>query len=305
MRVITGLGIGNYNNVNYYNNSDKQPDYSSVNGTKMSLYNPHLRMYIGITKWRLSMPTVSIIIPVYNYASRVHKTIRAIASHVEKNNSNWEIFFVDDGSKDQTVAAVRTLIEPFEYMKLLIQPSNLGKGAAVRRGFQEASGEYQLFTDVDLAYGLDELQKVVDTLEKGADMAFADRRHPMSKCSCDDKKVDYQQKRDVMSKVLNHLVQRMGLGNIRDTQAGLKGLRKEYAQLIRRGQINGFPFDIELFAMARVNNLHIESVPVRYHIADAPSTVMPIPVAIDFIKSIQLIRKNMIRGTYYAVSKAS
>lgn len=251
------------------------------------------------------MSKVSIVIPVYNYASRVHRTINTIASHVEEHVLDWEILFVDDGSTDQTVAAVRTLIASHSYMKLLVQPHNMGKGAAVRRGFSEATGDYHIFTDVDLAYSLEEIEKVVDSLKNGADMAFADRRHPLSICDCDDNKVNYQQKRDVMSKVLNHLVQRMGLGNIRDTQAGLKGLRKEYSQILRRGQVNGFPFDIELFAMARVNNLKLEAVPVQYHIEDAPSTVMPVPVVIDFIKSIQLIRKNMIRGTYYALPQAS
>ena len=251
------------------------------------------------------MPTVSLIIPVYNYAARVHRTINTIASYVEKKSLDWEVIFIDDGSTDQTVAALRTLIREHNYMQLLSQPENMGKGAAVRRGFSEATGEYHIFTDVDLAYNLTEIEKVVESLKNGADMAFADRRHPMSICECDENKVDYQQKRDVMSKVLNHLVQRMGLGNIRDTQAGLKGLRKEYSKILRRGQINGFPFDIELFAMARVNNLKLEAIPVTYHIEDAPSTVMPVPVVIDFVKSIQLIRKNMIRGTYYALPQAS
>ena len=251
------------------------------------------------------MSKVSIVIPVYNYASRVHRTISAIASYVEENELDWEVIFVDDGSTDQTVAAVRTLTEPYDNMKLLVQPENMGKGAAVRRGFSEATGEFHIFTDVDLAYSLEEIEKVVESLNNGADMAFADRRHPMSICDCAQNKIEYQQKRDVMSKVLNHLVQRMGLGNIRDTQAGLKGLRQEYSQILRRGQVNGFPFDIELFAMARVNNLKLEAIPVTYHIEDAPSTVMPVPVVMDFVKSIQLIRKNMIRGTYYALQQAS
>jgi glycosyltransferase involved in cell wall biosynthesis len=251
------------------------------------------------------MSVVSVVIPVYNYASRVHRTIHTIAEYVEANSVDWEVLFVDDGSTDQTVAAVRTLTEDYDYMRLLVQPENMGKGAAVRRGFAEATGDFHIFTDVDLAYGLDEIEKVVESLENGADLAFADRRHPLSVCDCDQAKVEYQQKRDVMSKVLNHLVQRMGLGNIRDTQAGLKGLRKECSRILRRGQVNGFPFDIELFAMARVNNLKMEAIPVEYHIEDAPSTVMPVPVVIDFVKSIQLIRRNMIRGTYYALQQAS
>ena len=103
-----------------------------------------------------------------------------------------------------------------------------------------------------------------------------------------------------MSFVLNRLVWGIGLGDIRDTQAGLKGISTNMMPLIERGMINGFPFDIELFAIATANNLSIEAVPVEYYIEDAPSTVMPIPVALDFIKCIGVIRRNFKRGRYHA-----
>jgi len=249
------------------------------------------------------MPMVSLIIPIYNYASRVHRTITTIHQFCLDNDKDWEIIFVDDGSTDQTVAAVRTLIEPYSYMKLMEQPHNMGKGAAVRRGLQESKGDFHVFTDVDLAYDLDQVDKVVKKLQQGADLAFADRRHPESTCVVATQKVDYQKKRDTMSFVLNKLVERMGLGNIRDTQAGLKGLRKSASPLVAKGCVNGFPFDIELFAIARANNLTTEPVPIQYNIEDAPSTVMPVPVVIDFLKSIRTIRKKMIQGAYYAVPK--
>ncbi len=251
------------------------------------------------------MPMVSLIIPIYNYASRVHRTVSTIHAFCSNNDKDWEIIFVDDGSTDQTVAAVKALIRSYPYMKLLVQPRNMGKGSAVRRGLKESTGDYHVFTDVDLAYDLDQVDKIVEALQKGADLAFADRRHPDSKCIVAEQKVEYQKKRDTMSFVLNKLVERMGIGSIRDTQAGLKGLHKSKSQLFTRGTVNGFPFDIELFAIARVNKLRAEPVPVEYNIEDAPSTVMPVPVVIDFLKSIRTIRKQMITGAYHVASKSA
>lgn len=244
---------------------------------------------------------VSLIIPIYNYASRVHRTIDEVNDFCTGSDKDWEVIFVDDGSGDQTVAAVKALIKPYPYMRILEQPENLGKGAAVRRGLKDSTGDFHIFTDCDLAYDLDQVEKILEELEQGADLAFADRRHPDSTCIVDDKKTEYQKKRDTMSYVLHKLVERIGLGNIRDTQAGLKGVTKEASPILRRGTINGFSFDIELFAIARVNKLNTIPVPIRYHIEDAPSTVTPLPVALEFIKSIRTIRKKMIRGSYYAV----
>ena len=238
---------------------------------------------------------------MYNYASRVHRTVSEVNEFCTSSTLDWEVIFVDDGSPDQTAAAVRALIEPYPYMRVLEQPMNMGKGAAVRRGLKECNGDFHIFTDVDLAYDLDQVYKIIEHLQQGADLAFADRRHPDSTCIVDDNKTDYQKKRDTMSYVLHKLVERIGLGNIRDTQAGLKGVTKEVSPLFTRGTIDGFSFDIELFAIARVNELNASPVPVRYHIEDAPSTVTPIPVALEFIKDIRKIRKKMISGSYYAV----
>lgn len=251
------------------------------------------------------MPVVSLIIPVFNYASRVNRTISCIHEFCQDHEKDWEVLFVDDGSTDQTVAAIKALIEPYPYMRLIRQPGNMGKGAAVRRGLQESKGEYHIFTDVDLAYNLNQTEKIVEALKDGADFAFADRRHPASICKVDKGREEYSQKRDFMSYVLNQMTRRIGIGNIRDTQAGLKGIRKEVNPVLRKGAIDGFPFDIEMFVIGRANNLKMEAIPVEYRIEDAPSTVMPIPVALDFLKSIRTIRKKMISGAYYAMPNSA
>ena len=245
------------------------------------------------------MTSISLVIPVYNYATRVYKTIQKVEQFCTTNSQNsWEIIFVDDGSVDTTATAVQNLIRNYPYMKLITQGRNVGKGATVRKGLQSATGDFRIFMDCDLAYGMEEVEKIIQSLENGADFAYADRKHPHSTCMVAQEKHLYQQKRNSMSFVLHKIIQNLNIGPIRDTQAGLKGMRSSVIPLMKTCSIDGFPFDIELFAIAKENKLVVEPVPVNYHIENAPSTVMPIPVAFDFVKSIGIIRKNMLQGKY-------
>ena len=244
------------------------------------------------------MTKVSLVIPVYNYASKISQTIDTIQDHC-KSKDGWEIIFVDDGSTDNTVDIIETKIKN-QRMRILKQPSNQGKGAAVRRGLMESKGLYRVFTDCDLAYDLKQVDKVVAALENGADVAYADRTHPLSNCIVESGAESYQSKRNIMSYVLRKMIRGAGVKNVGDTQAGLKGFKGDVAHIIPLSKINGFPFDIELLVIAQVNKLKLESVPVEYHIEDAPSTVVPQKVVVDFLKSIAKIRSNKLRGLYRA-----
>ena len=89
---------------------------------------------------------VSVIIPVYNERETVAETIRRVrASPVEK-----EIIVVDDASTDETPVIVSSLAG--DDLRLIRQPDNRGKGAAIRRGLQDVTGEIVIIQDADLEY---------------------------------------------------------------------------------------------------------------------------------------------------------
>src|SRR5258708_2627342 len=93
---------------------------------------------------------LSVVIPVYNEAARVGKTLKESFAYLKAKRIPSEILVVDDGSKDDTVGVVnqfKRLAGREQALKVLKHPVNRGKGAAVRTGARAALGKMVLFMD--------------------------------------------------------------------------------------------------------------------------------------------------------------
>jgi glycosyltransferase involved in cell wall biosynthesis len=115
---------------------------------------------------------LSVIMPVYNERSTLGVVVeRVLAVPVE-----IELICVDDGSRDGSREILAELQSQYPSLRVLLQPRNIGKGAALRRGIQEATGDYVLIQDADLEYDPTDYPSLLDPLVQGkADVVYGSR----------------------------------------------------------------------------------------------------------------------------------
>lgn len=207
-----------------------------------------------------SDPRYSVVIPAYNEAGRLPRTLEQISAFLQAGQWDHEILVVDDGSRDRTAEVVRAFAAGHPEVRLLKQPRNLGKGAAIQAGVGAARGELVLFTDADLSTPIEELARLEQALENGAAVAIASRAVAGSRI--EEHQPFY---REWMGKSFNLLVRLLLLPGIHDTQCGFKLFRRAAAQdLFPRLTILGFGFDVEVLYLARRQGLEIREVPVAW-----------------------------------------
>jgi len=115
---------------------------------------------------------LSVVVPCYNEFS----TIKTIIDRVKSTSvKDIEIIVIDDASTDGTVDILKTEIEPF-IDRVIYHRENRGKGAALRSGFKEATGEIVVVQDADLEYNPDELSILMEPIVSGnADVVYGSR----------------------------------------------------------------------------------------------------------------------------------
>jgi glycosyltransferase involved in cell wall biosynthesis len=104
------------------------------------------------------MTTVSILIPVYNEEATIIELLKVV-SQQRIDGVDFEVIVIDDGSMDRTVELLKANSDL--YTKLIEQRQNGGKGAAVKAGLKDASGDYVLFQDADLEYDPGDYQQLM------------------------------------------------------------------------------------------------------------------------------------------------
>jgi glycosyltransferase involved in cell wall biosynthesis len=121
------------------------------------------------------MNKLSIVIPVFNEEKYISTTIeRVLAS--DSLGLEKEVVVVDDGSSDKTVSILQTLSENTPQVHVYLQPKNMGKGAALRRGFAEAEGDIILIQDADLEYDPEDYPNLLrPIIQDKADVVYGSR----------------------------------------------------------------------------------------------------------------------------------
>jgi dolichyl-phosphate beta-glucosyltransferase len=234
---------------------------------------------------------LSIVLPSYKSAEIIADRVPGLMRHLERLGAPFEVVVVDDGSGDggRTEAIAREL-----GARCVIHPENRGKGAAVRTGMLAAKGAFRIFTDADVPYGHDTIDKMLWYLDvKEFHMVVGDRTLERS---------SYYAKvsalRNVASHVFSGFVGRFAAGGWYDTQCGIKGFRGAVADdLFGVTRIERFAFDFELFYVALKRNYDIKRIPVVLECNDT-SSVNVLRDGLEMVKDVGTVRINQLMGRY-------
>jgi dolichyl-phosphate beta-glucosyltransferase len=248
------------------------------------------------------VPGLSLVIPVYNAADLLPATLQAVDHFAAQSPDRLEVLFVDDCSSEvETQLMLEDFARGREGMRVLRNTCNRGKGYSVTRGMLAARGHYRVFTDVDLAYPLDQVPRIVGELARGADVAIACRVLPESRYLMSPSFFHYLYTRHLMSRAFNRVVQAFLLPGILDTQAGLKGFTAAAAELcFARTTIPGFGFDIECLYIAQQHGLAIKQTAVNFRYDEEPTTVRFARDSTRMLQDIWQVRTSAWRGQYTA-----
>lgn len=214
-------------------------------------------------------PSLSVVIPVFNERERIAGTLTGAIGYLEERGFDYEIIVVDDGSRDDTLSKVESVIHDSARVRV-IRSDHRGKGSAVRQGVLAASKARVLYSDADQAVPIAEVARLLDRVDSGFDIAIGSKNLPGSTV------INRPLLRDLMGRALNLLVRLLLFDGIRDTQCGFKCFTREAARdLFGALRSEGFSFDIEVLCLARHRGYRISEVPVTC-IHRPGSTIKPL-----------------------------
>jgi dolichyl-phosphate beta-glucosyltransferase len=248
-----------------------------------------------------ALPTFTLVLPAYNPGPDILDKCRELQQFISESSRHWEVIFVCDGCTDGTPGQLRSLTEGSDApVRVLEYSPNRGKGYAVRFGLQAGRGQYRIFTDVDLAYGFDDIERVARSLESGAPVAIASRDHRDSRLSLPTGLLGYAYRRYWKSQIFSWLARAILPLNQIDTQAGLKGMSADIVELIvPRLHSDGFELDCELLTACARQGIDVSEVPVCVRLHDSSSTT-------GLRATIQMVRALWrIRNAWPTEAKAS
>ena len=197
------------------------------------------------------MAKVSIIIPAYQSEHCIGKTMEILIQNYTKDieNKEKEIIVVNDGSNDRT----QEILEKYQkFITIIKNEKNMGRGFSVRRAYLSTNSEYALFTDADLPYGIDSINRLIGKLKQGS-LAVVGQRDNIE--------------HNLLRKITHWgflMCTKIILGvNFKDTQCGLKGFKTEIIQKISKIAIsNRFAFEVETMYLLQKMNIPIDILKV-------------------------------------------
>lgn len=248
------------------------------------------------------MKFLSVIIPCYNEEVNLQKgALFRVSDFLSKQFFSWEVIIVDDGSTDKSRHHIEKFMETHTGFKLL-KNKHQGKAQAVITGVQKARGKAILFTDMDQATPIEEINKLLPYLNKNFDIVIGSRHNIREGAPI---------LRLIMARgfiLLRCII--LGLSNISDTQCGFKLFSRHAAKKIftklrlygisktkLKGPMVTAGFDVEILFLAQKLSFKIKEIPVFWHYVET-RRVNPISESINGLLDMIRLKINDWQGLY-------
>lgn len=204
-------------------------------------------------------PEFSVVMPAYNNGHVVEEAISRVDAAVKQMGVEYELIVVDDGSVDDTRKKVANYANYNGHVKVVGYERNMGKGYAIKTGFQCATGKAVIFIDSDLDIDPGQILRYFKALNHG-DIVISSKWHPRSN-------VEIPLLRRFLSHAFNVLVRLLTGVGLKDTQTGLKAVRRKALKgVFSRLAVKRYAYDVELLTLAKLNGLKVVELPVNVRI---------------------------------------
>lgn len=249
----------------------------------------------------MNTPYLSVIIPAYNEETNIRLgSLDKVSRYLEAQSFTWEAIIVDDGSTDGSPKLLDAFVKNSKKFSVIHNPHR-GKAGTVTSGMLAARGSIILFSDLDQATPIAEMEKLLPWFAKGADVVIGSRNRTREGAPLS---------RIIMARgfmVLRSAL--LGLRGITDTQCGFKAFRKDAARDIfhklelydTKSEVTGpmvtAGFDIEVLFIAKKLGYTIKEIPVEWHYVET-RRVNPIKDSWQGFVDIIRIRINEFQGKY-------
>jgi dolichyl-phosphate beta-glucosyltransferase len=236
---------------------------------------------------------LSVVIPAYNEEKRITETLYSVDTYLNKQDYDYEIIVVVNGSKDSTYDIVKELEATKLHKATAMNLVQGGKGNAVKQGILEnADGDIIMFMDADNATPISEIEKFYPYFKEGYDVVIGSRY-----LNPETIKVRQPLYRIILSRASNLLIQFLAVPGIKDTQLGFKAFTKKAAKdIFPLVTISRWGFDMEVLTVALKRGYKIKEVALSW--TEHGGGHVPLKAYIESLIDLFKIKGRSLRGVY-------
>jgi dolichyl-phosphate beta-glucosyltransferase len=234
---------------------------------------------------------LSVVIPAFNEANRLPRYLHSVRNYLRfQFGADYEVLVIDDGSTDRQEECVRAIAVGWDQLRYIKHDRNQGKGAAVRTGMLNASGQYHLFADADGATPIQEEAHLRERIREGADCCVASRLLYSKGSLCHRSIL-----RSIGGRCFSLMTRAITGVSVSDTQCGFKMFRAEASRrLFHMSEETGYAFDVEILGLANRLGMRVDEVAVNW--SDVPgSKVKLFRDGLQMISDVIRIRRELNR----------